>query len=135
MSDCIFCNIVAGNEPAHIVHENKSFLAILDIFPYGTGHTLVIPKTHYQYIWDVPEIDHYMHFVKEVAQILQQTFNTHTVYSTVFGEQVPHAHIHLLPPLPATQKKLLGAFEGIRQPRLSEEDAQILMEKIANRLS
>jgi histidine triad (HIT) family protein len=132
MSACVFCQIINGVEPAYIIHEDDQYIAFLDIYPYGTGHTLVIPKTHYQYIWDVPEIDQYMRFVKKVAAMLQKAFHTHTIYSTVFGEQVPHAHIHLLPPLPETQKKLLGAFEGIRQPELTQAEAQAIIQKITH---
>ena len=46
-ADCIFCSIVAGRAPAAKVAESEHALAFLDLFPTAEGHTLVIPKTHY----------------------------------------------------------------------------------------
>jgi histidine triad (HIT) family protein len=52
---CIFCKIVRRESPASRVYENVRVLAFLDIRPQNDGHTLVIPKKHYETIYDLPE--------------------------------------------------------------------------------
>src|SRR5256884_5691676 len=52
--DCIFCKIVRLEAPASIVREDASTLAFMDILPMNTGHVLVIPKAHAEYIEDLP---------------------------------------------------------------------------------
>lgn len=53
-SNCIFCEIVKGEIPAYKVYEDGNFLAFLDINPQSPGHTQVITKKHYRWVWDVP---------------------------------------------------------------------------------
>ena len=53
-NDCVFCKIVNKEIHANIVYEDDNFLAFLDIHPQSPGHTLVIPKKHYRWVWDVP---------------------------------------------------------------------------------
>ena len=55
MNDCIFCKILKGEIPSAKVYENDKVLAFLDISPVHKGHTLVIPKEHYENILDIPE--------------------------------------------------------------------------------
>ena len=50
LEDCIFCKIVKKEIPSKILYENEKNLAFLDIFPINDGHTIVIPKNHYQNI-------------------------------------------------------------------------------------
>src|SRR6267378_281923 len=52
--DCIFCKIVRREAPASIVREDASTLAFMDIQPMNTGHVLVIPKAHAEYVEDLP---------------------------------------------------------------------------------
>ena len=63
-SNCIFCKIVKGEIPSHKVYENEKFLAFLSIEPESPGHTLVIPKEHYRWVWDVPEAGEYFEVSK-----------------------------------------------------------------------
>ncbi len=52
--DCIFCKIVAGEIPCFKIYETENVLSFLDIGPVNKGHALVIPKVHYENIWDMP---------------------------------------------------------------------------------
>lgn len=52
-ADCLFCRIVRGTVASHVVHEDDDTLAFLDINPAADGHTLVVPKTHPQDIFDI----------------------------------------------------------------------------------
>lgn len=51
---CIFCRIIGGEIPCHRVYEDDCVLALLDIGPVVAGHVLVIPKSHYKNIFDIP---------------------------------------------------------------------------------
>jgi len=95
--DCIFCKIIAGKIPAHKVYEDENFLAFLDISPQSPGHTQVIPKKHYRWVWDVPNIGEYFEVVKKIALAEQKAFGTEMILSKIVGDEVPHAHIWVFP--------------------------------------
>jgi len=94
---CIFCQIVKKEIPANIVYEDDLVMAFLDIRPLNPGHTLVIPKKHYRWVWDIEEFEEYGVAVKKIANVLKKTLGTDYVVSLVFGEEVPHAHTWLIP--------------------------------------
>lgn len=95
----IFSKIIQGELPAHIVAENDSFLAFLDIMPLREGHVLVIPKKETDYIFDIAdaELSSFMLFAKEVAHKIKKAIPCTKVGMSVVGLEVPHAHIHLIP--------------------------------------
>ncbi len=106
MHDCVFCKIVRKEIPSHLVYEDEHFLAFLDIRPVSPGHTLVIPKAHYRWVWDLPaqagvpgNIGNYFEVTKKIATAIQKAFNTDEVHAKVVGEEVPHAHIWIYPAL------------------------------------
>ena len=96
MVECIFCQIVAGEIPSYKIYEDKEFLAFLDIFPKSEGHTLVIPKTHYPWVWDYPEPGKYFAVVTKIAKHLKKV-SGQDVRGLVYGFDIPHAHVHLMP--------------------------------------
>ena len=104
MSDCIFCKIVAGAIPATRVYEDEAVLAFLDIGPIVRGHTLVIPKAHYDPLTAIPP--DLLHRVIDAVQRIaaaQRTglkadgVNVHQSNGAVAGQLVPHAHFHVIP--------------------------------------
>jgi len=97
MQNCIFCKIVKKEIPAHIVYEDADFLAFLDIHPQSPGHTLVITKKHYRWVWDVPNAGVYFEVVKKIALAQQKAFDQDMILSKIVGEDVPHAHIWVFP--------------------------------------
>lgn len=104
MNDCIFCKIVAGEIPAHVIYEDDDFLAFLDIHPQSPGHTQVIPKKHYRWVWDLPagrqaspNIGAYFEVVRKVAKAQQKAFRTEWILSRIIGDEVAHAHIWVFP--------------------------------------
>jgi len=124
--DCIFCKIVRGGIPAHVVYEDDAFLAFLDIHPQSPGHTQVIPKAHYRWVWDLPagrqacpNIGDYFEVAQKIAKAMQHTFGPiEEVHSRIMGEEVPHAHIWIYPaPDKAHGEKMdfEGNAEKIRQ--------------------
>ncbi|HUY62266.1 MAG TPA: HIT domain-containing protein [Candidatus Paceibacterota bacterium] len=97
MQNCIFCKIVRGELPAHTVYEDDAFLAFLDIHPQAPGHAQVIPKAHYRWIWDVPDIGAYFEVVRKVAKAEQRAFGTEWILSKSVGDEVFHAHVWVFP--------------------------------------
>ncbi len=99
--ECIFCKIVKGEIPSFKVWENNEHLAFLSIAPIMPGHTLVIPKKHSDYIFDMDDADISALMVasKPVANRLKKTLNpiTGKIGVMVAGLEVPHTHIHLIP--------------------------------------
>ena len=97
MEDCIFCKIASGEIPSEKVYEDDSFLAFLDIRPLSPGHTLVIPKKHYRWVWDIPNIRECFTLVQKIAIAMKKSFGTDAIHSKIVGDEVPHAHVWLYP--------------------------------------
>jgi histidine triad (HIT) family protein len=96
MNDCLFCKIVSGQIPAFKICEDDKYLAFLDISRFTEGHTLVIPKKHYSFIWDMEDVREFYAFSARVANHFRKLGCTF-VDSASFGRRVPHAHYHLIP--------------------------------------
>src|SRR3989344_8907462 len=83
MPDCIFCQIVEKKIPAEIVYEDDAYLAFLDIKPLAPGHTLLIPKTHYRWIWDIPRLGQFFETAQKIALAQRRAFNTEAVWAKI----------------------------------------------------
>lgn len=116
-SNCIFCKIVKGEIPAYKVYEDGNFLAFLDINPQSPGHTQVITKEHYRWVWDVPNAGAYFEVVKKVALAQQRAFNTDFILSKIIGDEIEHAHIWVFPDpsISGNKKDFKSNAEKIRQ--------------------
>ena len=97
MEDCVFCKIAKGEIPSYKVYEDEKFIAFLDIKPRNPGHTLVVPKEHFRWVWDVPYLGEYFEVVGKIANAIRKAMQTDWVVSLVLGEEIPHAHIWLVP--------------------------------------
>ena len=94
---CIFCKIVHTEIPAQIVYEDENYLAFLDIHPQSPGHTQVIPKKHFRWVWQVPNAGKYFEVVRTIAVAQQKAFSTDFILSKIVGDEIPHAHIWVFP--------------------------------------
>lgn len=101
---CVFCKIVSGDIPSYKIYEDESYIAILDISQATIGHTLVIPKKHYENIFDLDEIVTKQIFdvVVRVANKLKEKLNIDDLNiinnnGLLAGQTINHFHIHLLP--------------------------------------
>jgi Diadenosine tetraphosphate (Ap4A) hydrolase and other HIT family hydrolases len=128
MANCIFCEIVKGRVPSFKVFENEKFVAFLDIKPRNPGHTLVIPKEHFRWVWDVPYLGEYFEIVGKIARALKKAMKTDFVVSFIMGEEVFHAHIHLVPRFKDDGHGSLIDLSLIREIQKEE------MEEIANQI-
>ena len=123
MNDCVFCEIAKGKIPCNKIYEDKEFLAFLDIRPLNKGHTLVIPKKHYRWTWDVKNFGDYFEFVKKVEKGIEKALNPLRVLVLVFGDEVQHAHVHLVPRFENDGHSAtitLGKFKNISKAEMNE---------------
>ena len=97
--DSIFTKIIKGEIPCYKIAEDDRFIAFLDVFPIKKGHTLVVPKTQIDYLFDLDDslLSDLMVFAKKVAQKMQRAITCERIGVAVIGLEVPHAHIHLVP--------------------------------------
>ena len=101
---CVFCDIIDGKIPSKKVYEDNELLAILDISQATKGHTLVIPKKHFENMLETD--DEYLskliikskELAKRITKSLNaQGFNLLINTSKQAGQTVMHTHIHILP--------------------------------------
>jgi histidine triad (HIT) family protein len=101
--DCIFCKIARKEIKTDFLYENDNFFAILDLNQSVKGHTLIIPKTHFTNLLDMPSTlgTEMLEAVKTVVQINFKNgsdgFNIVVNNFPSAGQLVMHAHIHLFP--------------------------------------
>lgn len=104
MTDCIFCKIASHAVPSRIVFENERLLAFHDLFPAAPTHILLIPKTHYTTLNDVPVSEAALlgELMTTAAQIARDNGFADDGYRVVMncnsdgGQSVYHIHLHLL---------------------------------------
>jgi len=101
---CIFCKIINQEITCDRVYEDEKTLAFLDIRPVNPGHTLVIPKRHYQNLEEIsPEdLKDLILTVKKVGAILKEKlgapgYNVCENNDPVAGQDIPHIHFHVIP--------------------------------------
>ena len=97
MDKCTFCDIAAKHIPAAMVYEDADFVAFLDINPLNPGHTLVVPKRHVRWVFDVEKFGDYWEVAKAVALAAMEVLEAKTVNFITAGAGVEHAHIHVVP--------------------------------------
>ena len=101
---CIFCDIIEGKIPSKKVYEDDNYLSILDISQTTRGHTLVMPKKHYDNFLQMPkdEFEELMGKVQEVANTVTSKLEAkgcNIIINTneVAGQTVMHTHVHIVP--------------------------------------
>ena len=95
----IFSRIITGEIPSYKIAEDERFYAFLDIFPMVKGHTLVVPKTEVDKMFDLDDdyLQSLLLFAKPIAKAIEASFNCNRCGMAVIGLEVPHAHLHLVP--------------------------------------
>lgn len=129
MSECPFCAIVAGRQPGCIVYEDERAIALMDIYPVYAGHTLVVPRTHYENLVSCPK-DLAAHLFTLAARLgpaimeaAQGTaFNIWTANGADAGQRVFHLHLHVLPRFPDDKFGLRFPknYPAVKDPRALE---------------
>ncbi len=102
MKDCLFCKIINGDIPCYKVYEDDTILAFLDVNPDSDGHTLIVPKTHYKDINDIPNdvLIHVYEVARKLSKLLQERLNCDGIsllQNNGSIQEVKHYHLHLKP--------------------------------------
>jgi histidine triad (HIT) family protein len=102
MNDCIFCAIARGEVAAHIVFEDDLTLAFLDHRPVFPGHTLLIPRAHFDTLPDLPDdlVAPYFANVRTLARAVPAALGadgSFVAVNNVVSQSVPHLHVHVVP--------------------------------------
>lgn len=107
MVDCVFCKIVRGELPAHVVYEDSETVAFLDLYPMTDGHTLVIPKLHAARLSELPPalVGKLFQTVQRVSEQIARALGAPALNIGIndgraAGQAVPHLHVHLIPRFP-----------------------------------
>ena len=120
---CVFCDIVNRLIPAYIIFEDERHIAFLDKYPISIGHTLVLPKTHYERVNDMSR--------EEFSALYSRVYSLNRIITSRVGatashlsindgaaanQLIPHIHVHIIPRSHAdsagfTARKLLRAEE------------------------
>lgn len=100
--DCLFCKIVNKEIPAKIIYEDEIVMAFLDAFPDSIGHTLIIPKKHYQDLDDIPNevLNHIMNVSKKLKKELEEKLGCKgltLIQNNGEIQEIKHFHLHLKP--------------------------------------
>ncbi|HEX2053669.1 MAG TPA: HIT family protein [Actinomycetota bacterium] len=105
--NCIFCKIVAGEAPSSRIYQDDDVVAILDIFPWARGHSLVIPRTHAATIFDIDPDDAaaVIRAAHRIAPALRDAvgaegLNLLQSNGRAAWQTVDHFHLHLIPRWP-----------------------------------
>ena len=129
---CRFCQIVAGDEFAHVVFEDERTLAFLDNRPLFPGHSLLVPRDHYETLADLPDELVGPLFAK--ARLLSVAIpkamrkpGSFVALNNVVSQSVPHLHVHVVP---RRQKDGLRGFFWPRTKYSSEEEMREVAERV-----
>lgn len=131
-TECVFCNIVAGKLAAPKIWEDKDFYAFLDHKPINPGHTLLIPKKHAEYIFELEEPLYGRIFksAKKLAKPLREAMQSQRIGVLVEGFGVAHLHIHLVP---INKGDGFGKRSGVTG--VTEEEFKAVADKILAKIS
>jgi histidine triad (HIT) family protein len=135
--DCVFCRIIAGEVPAHMVLEDDEFVAFLDARPVFKGHVLVVPRCHYVTLADlpVPVVGPMFERVRLVSAALPVAFGadgTFVALNNVVSQSVPHLHVHVVP---RSRKDGLRGFFWPRQRYASDAEAADYAQRIKDAIA
>jgi len=128
----IFSKIISGEIPSFKIAEDEKFFAFLDIFPLVEGHTLVVPKTNVDNMFDLDNeyLSALLVFARPIAKAIENSFACNRCGIAVIGLEVPHAHLHLVPINSADD---LNFTRG--KLKLSEETLKGAQKKIVEKLN
>ena len=97
--DCLFCALVAGRIPARRVFEDAAHVAFFPLKHIEPGHTLLVPKRHADYVFDMADADYQALWAaaKRIAPAIRVVTGAARIGIAVEGFSVPHVHVHLVP--------------------------------------
>jgi histidine triad (HIT) family protein len=132
MNSCIFCRIAQKQLPANLVYEDEKAMAFLDIRPLNEGHTLIIPKLHYENIFDIPKelIMHVHGVTKRVALAVKKATQADGISimqqnGKAAGQEIFHLHVHIIPRCEDQKLPKFSEASEASKEKLSQTTAKI----------
>ena len=100
--ECLFCAIVAGDQPAERVVETDDVIGFLDVRPVFKGHVLIVPRRHVETLPDLPPelLTPLFETVQRVSRAVVDAYDAHGSFvaaNNVVSQSVPHLHVHVVP--------------------------------------
>jgi histidine triad (HIT) family protein len=129
---CRFCQIIAGEEEAQLVFEDEHTIAFLDNRPLFAGHSLLVPRDHYETLADLPEdlIGPLFANARRLALAVPKAMRkpgSFVALNNVVSQSVPHLHVHVVP------RKPKDGLRGFFWPRTKYE-SEDQMREVAKRV-
>jgi histidine triad (HIT) family protein len=129
---CVFCEIVAGRSPAHVVAHDERTVAFMDIAPLSRGHVLIVPRAHAAELWAISPEDGsaLMHAALRVAAAVNEAFqpeglNLFHATGEAAGQTVFHVHLHVVP---------RWRHDGFRPPIIPDRAGDPMLAETADRI-
>ena len=137
MTDCLFCDIVAGTVPAQIVLDDQVAVAFLDARPVFKGHTLIAPRDHYVTLPDLPAglVGPLFARVQRLSAAMLPAFGAQGSFvalNNTVSQSVPHLHVHVVP---RTRGDGLRGFFWPRVKYASDEEAASYAQRLRDALA
>jgi histidine triad (HIT) family protein len=131
--DCLFCRIVAGEIPAVVVFEDQNTIAFLDHRPLFPGHTLLVPREHFETLGDLPAslvgpLFTNAQLLSRVVQAAMDAEGSFVAMNNRVSQSVPHLHVHVVP---RRRKDGLKGFFWPRTKYKNQEEMELVREKIS----
>lgn len=133
---CVFCDIVAGAMPAHVVYSDEETLAFLDVRPVFPGHVLLVPREHHETLTDLPPalLEPLFTAAQRLAAAVQAAMDAHGTFvamNNTVSQSVPHLHVHIVP---RRRKDGLRGFFWPRQRYAGEDEMGEIADRIRDAL-
>jgi histidine triad (HIT) family protein len=137
VDDCLFCRIIAGDVPAHVVLADSEVVAFLDTRPVFKGHVLAAPRQHHETLASLPEglIEPLFSRVRRLSAVMPQALGAQGSFvglNNTISQSVPHLHVHVVP---RTRGDGLRGFFWPRHKYADDAEAAYFAQKIRDALA
>lgn len=134
---CLFCEIIAGERPAHVVLDEGDVFAFLDTRPLFPGHTLLVPKAHYETLIDLPSelLPPLFGAAQRLSGVMESGLGATGSFVAInnrVSQSVAHLHVHIVP---RNRKDGLRGFFWPRGKYASDDEAAAVATRLRDALS
>lgn len=140
MNACVFCKIVKWETPSQRVYEDERYIAFLDINPINFGHTLIIPRKHYENVEATPEgvLADMIKLAKKIGPAIVKAmgadgYNIKINDGRAAGQEIDHIHIHVIPRLEGDGVYRLPARDRYPEGEMGATTKKIKLELVSSR--
>ena len=126
VKNCAFCDIVTHSNNAAVIYEDEDVIIFLDQRPLFQGHSLLIPRQHYETITDLPNhlIEPYFLKLKQMTGVIKEGMAADGVFvamNNTVSQSVPHLHTHIVP------RRRGDGLKGFFWPRQHYQEQELVL--------